>query len=96
MFQANQMASILYSTTGTAPWLSGLVFCALALLILVGGIKRIGQVTEILVPFMIGIYFIGLFLFFSLIWITCRPCFRKFLRVLFLAPRLSVDLRVLP
>jgi AGCS family alanine or glycine:cation symporter len=40
-------------------WLSGGLFCLGAFLILVGGIKRIGKVTEKLVPAMILIYFLG-------------------------------------
>ncbi|MFA5584120.1 MAG: amino acid permease, partial [Bacteriovoracaceae bacterium] len=50
MFQSNQMASVVYSTTGTPPWMSGIIFCFLAGLVLIGGIKRIGKVTEKLVP----------------------------------------------
>jgi AGCS family alanine or glycine:cation symporter len=59
MFQSNQMASILKASAGIPEWASGLVFCAGAFLILVGGIKRIGQVTEKLVPSMVGIYLLG-------------------------------------
>lgn len=59
MFQSNQMASILNSSLGVPEWISGLVFAGLAFLVLVGGIKRIGQVTEKLVPAMVGIYLIG-------------------------------------
>ena len=59
MFQSNQMASVVFATTGIAPWVSGLIFCILASLILIGGIKRIGKVTEKLVPLMVLIYFIG-------------------------------------
>src|SRR5690606_38275068 len=46
MFQSNQMASVLKSSAGIPEWASGLIFCAGAALILVGGIKRIGKVTE--------------------------------------------------
>lgn len=59
MFQANQMASVVLSTTGLPKWASGLIFCTLAGLILIGGIKRIGKVTEKLVPLMIFIYMGG-------------------------------------
>lgn len=59
MFQSNQMALILNKTLFVPEWVSGLTFCTGAFLILVGGIKRIGQVTEKLVPTMILIYFIG-------------------------------------
>lgn len=59
MFQSNQMASIINSTLQVPEWISGLVFAGLAFLVLVGGIKRIGQVTEKLVPLMVGIYLLG-------------------------------------
>jgi AGCS family alanine or glycine:cation symporter len=59
MFQSNQMASILNTTLGMPTWASGLVFSFLAFLILIGGIKRIGSVTEKLVPLMVGVYLFG-------------------------------------
>ena len=59
MFQSNQMASILKASAGIPEWASGLAFCFGAALILIGGIKRIGQVTEKLVPGMVGIYLFG-------------------------------------
>ncbi len=59
MFQANQMASTLETSLGVAPWLSGLIFCIFASLVLIGGIKRIGQVAGSLVPLMVVLYFLG-------------------------------------
>ena len=59
MFQSNQMSSVLKSSAGIPEWASGLIFCFGASLILIGGIKRIGKVTEKLVPVMVGVYFIG-------------------------------------
>ncbi|MCT4642907.1 MAG: amino acid carrier protein, partial [Bacteriovoracaceae bacterium] len=59
MFQSNQMASVLETSVGLPTWASGLIFCAFAFLVLIGGIKRIGQVTEKLVPLMVAIYLGG-------------------------------------
>lgn len=59
MFQANQMASVMKTSAGIPEWVSGLVFCAGAFLILIGGIKRIGKVTEKMVPAMVGLYLVG-------------------------------------
>jgi alanine or glycine:cation symporter, AGCS family len=59
MFQANQMAAVIKTSAGIPEWISGLVFCFGAFLILIGGIKRIGQVTEKMVPAMVGIYLFG-------------------------------------
>ncbi len=59
MFQSNQMASVIKASMGMPEWASGLIFCVGAALILVGGIKRIGQVTEKMVPAMVGLYLFG-------------------------------------
>lgn len=59
MFQSNQMAAVLKTSAGIPEWVSGILFCFGAALILIGGIKRIGKVTEKLVPVMVGIYFLG-------------------------------------
>ncbi|MBY0517278.1 MAG: sodium:alanine symporter family protein [Bacteriovoracaceae bacterium] len=59
MFQSNQMASVMRASAGIPEWISGLIFCAGAFLILIGGIKRIGKVTEKMVPAMVGIYILG-------------------------------------
>jgi alanine or glycine:cation symporter, AGCS family len=59
MFQSNQMANVMQASTGMPTWASGLIFAVLAFLVLIGGIKRIGQLTSRLVPSMVGIYFVG-------------------------------------
>jgi AGCS family alanine or glycine:cation symporter len=61
MFQANQAASQFNSMMGftsqSAGVIFGIVLSALVALVIIGGIKRIGQLTEKIVPFMVGIYF---------------------------------------
>jgi AGCS family alanine or glycine:cation symporter len=59
MFQTNQVASILYSYFSFPKWMTGLSLSLLTGIVIIGGIKRIGNVTSFLVPFMGGIYFIG-------------------------------------
>jgi AGCS family alanine or glycine:cation symporter len=59
MFQSNQMAAVLKTSAGIPEWASGIIFCIGAFLILIGGIKRIGQVTEKMVPAMVGLYLFG-------------------------------------
>jgi len=56
MFQSNQMASIINRTTGLPEWIAGIVFAVLAFVVLVGGIKRIANVTDKLVPAMVVLY----------------------------------------
>jgi alanine or glycine:cation symporter, AGCS family len=66
MFQANQMAAVMKTSANVPEWASGIIFCVMAFMILVGGIKRIGKVTEKLVPVMVGVYFAGaLFIVFT-------------------------------
>lgn len=57
LFQSNQMASILHSTYHIPPYASGLFFAVLSGTVLIGGIKRIGEVASKLVPAMCLIYF---------------------------------------
>jgi alanine or glycine:cation symporter, AGCS family len=59
MFQSNQMASMLFDATGMPKWITGAIFTVLTFLVLVGGIKRIGNVAAKLVPAMVVIYFVG-------------------------------------
>ncbi len=63
MFQANQAASQFLNMTGiesgSAGTIFGMVLAFFVALVIIGGIKRIGQVTEKIVPFMCGIYIIA-------------------------------------
>jgi len=58
MFQANQAASQVQSVLGVPTWITGLVLSAIVFLVIVGGIKSIARVTEKVVPFMGGGYFL--------------------------------------
>ena len=59
MAQSNSMTDVLNTSYGTSHLLSGLIITGFVLLIVVGGLKRIAQVTSRLVPFMAVIYFIA-------------------------------------
>ncbi|MBL4743960.1 MAG: sodium:alanine symporter family protein [Cycloclasticus sp.] len=50
--QANSVADALNSTFGIEAWQTGLVMATIVYVVLVGGVKRIGQVASKLVPFM--------------------------------------------
>jgi len=56
MAQSNSMADALKSTYQIPTWISGLVIAGLTFMVIVGGIKRIGRVASILVPFMAALY----------------------------------------
>jgi alanine or glycine:cation symporter, AGCS family len=72
MFQSNQAASALYEFFHIEKHITGIVLFALATLVLMGGIKRIGKVASKLVPFMCAIYISGA-LFITLINIHLFP-----------------------
>ncbi|MAO65888.1 MAG: sodium:alanine symporter family protein [Balneola sp.] len=57
--QANTVADTMYSTFQIPSWISGLVTAGLVGIVIVGGIKRIGQVTSRLMPLMAVIYILG-------------------------------------
>ncbi|MGL4791395.1 MAG: alanine/glycine:cation symporter family protein [Anaerotignaceae bacterium] len=59
MSQANSMASALNSTFGFNTLAIGIVIAIIVALVIMGGITRIGQVTEKVVPFMALMYIIG-------------------------------------
>ena len=56
MFQANQAAALWESSFGVPTWVTGLILVVLVGLVIVGGIKRIGRVTDKLVPAMVFLY----------------------------------------
>lgn len=59
MVQANSVAASLQASFGFHPSITGLVLAAITAVVILGGIKRIGDVTEWLVPFMAVLYLVG-------------------------------------
>jgi alanine or glycine:cation symporter, AGCS family len=59
MVQANSVADALRSTFDVPTWVTGLTLVAITAAVILGGIKRIGHVTEYLVPFMALFYLAG-------------------------------------
>lgn len=59
LVQANSVAASLQESFSVPPLVTGFVLAALTALVILGGIKRIGAVTEKLVPFMAAIYILG-------------------------------------
>ncbi|MBN9376898.1 MAG: sodium:alanine symporter family protein [Chlamydiales bacterium] len=58
MLQANSVADVMKGVFNVDPWWSGITVAALTGLTLLGGIKSIGKVAGLLVPFM-AIFYIG-------------------------------------
>ncbi|OGQ17912.1 MAG: hypothetical protein A3B70_01980 [Deltaproteobacteria bacterium RIFCSPHIGHO2_02_FULL_40_11] len=59
MFQTNQVAMVLQGNFGVPPLWTGIILAVMVAVVIIGGIKRIGKVTSVLVPFMGGIYIAG-------------------------------------
>jgi AGCS family alanine or glycine:cation symporter len=59
MVQSNSVAAAMEETVGLSPVISGGVIAVLTALVILGGIKRIGEVTEKIVPIMAVIYVLG-------------------------------------
>jgi AGCS family alanine or glycine:cation symporter len=57
--QINSISNSIFTTFGIDHWITGLTLAILLGLVIIGGIKRIAQVTSRLVPTMALIYFIG-------------------------------------
>ena len=58
MVQANSVAASLQASFGVSPMLTGVALAVLTAAVILGGIKRIGQFTEYLVPFM-ALFYLG-------------------------------------
>jgi AGCS family alanine or glycine:cation symporter len=59
MVQANSVAASMKASFGIAPAVSGAVIVALTAVVILGGITRIAEVTQYLVPFMCLSYLLG-------------------------------------
>lgn len=59
MFQAWNVGNITEQYVGVPSIVSGVILAVVVGLVIIGGIHRIGRVAGALVPFMIGIYFLG-------------------------------------
>lgn len=63
MVQANSITTAVQNLVGSQSnsvgLVTGIIIAVLALIVLLGGVKRIGQITSILVPFMALFYIIG-------------------------------------
>jgi alanine or glycine:cation symporter, AGCS family len=59
MVQSNSVAASLQASFGINPSITGVVLAILTAAVILGGIKRIGQFTEYLVPFMALVYLGG-------------------------------------
>lgn len=68
MAQANSISDVLFSSYNVPVLITGIVLAALVLLIIVGGLKRIANVTSTLVPFMAALYFVAALIVILVHW----------------------------
>lgn len=59
MVQANSISTLAQSTFGLPYWITGILLAIFTAIVILGGIKSIARVCEVLVPFMAIFYFIG-------------------------------------
>jgi AGCS family alanine or glycine:cation symporter len=59
MVQSNSVADVANSSFGIPYWTTGLILAIFTAMVVLGGIKSIARVTQVLVPLMIIIYFTG-------------------------------------
>ncbi|OWZ83820.1 alanine/glycine:cation symporter family protein [Natranaerobius trueperi] len=59
MVQSNEVAEAVADDFGVPMWITGVIAAALVGLVIIGGIRRIAQVAEILVPIMTVLYVFG-------------------------------------
>ncbi|SOE01697.1 alanine/glycine:cation symporter family protein [Caenispirillum bisanense] len=57
--QANSVADVMQTTFGVPKGWTGITMAVLAFVVIIGGVKRIGQVAEALVPLMAIVYVLG-------------------------------------
>jgi len=68
MVQSNSVADALRSSFGVPPIWTGVAIAVLAAMVILGGIRSIGRVTGIFVPFMIGFYLLGGLVVLAINW----------------------------
>jgi AGCS family alanine or glycine:cation symporter len=59
MVQANSISVLVNESFNIPTWITGIILAALTAVVILGGIKSIARVTDILVPFMAGFYVLG-------------------------------------
>lgn len=59
MVQSNSISEAVNNAVGVPTWVTGLIVALVAAFIFIGGVQRIGSVTEKMVPIMAGLYIVG-------------------------------------
>ena len=83
MVQANSVAEAASASFGISPVVTGLVLAILTALVILGGIRRIAEVTQFLVPFMCLFYILGALVVVARYWSEIPAVFDLVLRSAF-------------
>ncbi|MCH7879719.1 MAG: alanine:cation symporter family protein, partial [candidate division Zixibacteria bacterium] len=75
LYQSNQMARLLDVEWGVNPWISGVLSMVIVGIVILGGIKRVGQVTSKLVPPMFLLYVVVSLVVILMHWSTIPGVF---------------------
>lgn len=70
MVQANSIATMLNEQFALPTYITGIVLALLTAIVVIGGVKRIARVNDLLVPFMAAFYVIGCLIILALEWKT--------------------------
>ncbi len=68
MVQSNSVADVIHSSAGIPMWITGLVLAFATAMVILGGIRSIARVTEILVPVMIVFYMVAALIVLAISW----------------------------
>lgn len=66
MVQSNSVAEAVKTSFGVPNWITGIILAGFTAMVVLGGIKSIARVTQVLVPFMIVVYVIGALIILAL------------------------------
>ncbi len=70
MVQANSISIMVKETFDIAPWITGILMTVLTAIVIIGGIKSIAKVCEMLVPFMAIFYVLGCLIILGINYVT--------------------------
>ncbi len=68
MVQANSISTLVHEQFSIPTYVTGLVMAALTAVVILGGVKRIAKVNDLLVPFMAAFYVLGCLIILALTW----------------------------
>ena len=83
MVQANSISSMVMETFGIETWITGTVLTVLTAIVILGGIKSIARVCEMLVPFMAIFYVAGCVAILAINWESVPATFQLILQTAF-------------